>query len=46
MAYFDILDFLFVLLKDLSAVDAAVIAPVPIPVGIKEIVSAAFIVIK
>ena len=28
MVYFDILDFLFVLLKNLSAMDAAVIAPV------------------
>ena len=46
MAYFDILDFLFVLLKDFPTMDAAVIAPVSIPVGIKEIVPAAFIVIK
>lgn len=44
MAFFGILDFLFVLLKDFSAMDAAVIAPVT--VNIKEIVPAAFPVIK
>ena len=46
MAYFDILDFLFVLLKDLPAVDAAIIAPVTVLVSVMEIVPAALLIIK
>ena len=46
MAYSDILDFLFVLLKDLPTMDAAVIPPVPVLVNVMEIVPAAFSVVK